>query len=217
MAEAELLPHPMTLLIAHARSSERPWHELCWRIDDRMARTVLGKREGAVAAIRLAWWEEALTATGPPAPGEPLLAQWRACAPDDAARAAIDAIAGAWRMLLDPEPMSETEWLAFGHGRGALFALIARRPGDVMLGTAGAVWALWDVASRDPDRQRAQGAFSAAMALADAEPLPLSAVRPKPLALATGLALDDIRTGRLPDGRFKPRQYLRLLRRALFF
>jgi len=29
--------------------------------------------------------------------------------------------------------------------------------------------------------------------------------------------LDDIRTGRLPDGRFKPRQYLRLLRRALFF
>lgn len=180
-----------------------------------MARTVLGAREGAVAAIRLAWWEEALTATTTSAPGEPLLVQWQASDPDDAARAAVVAIAGAWRMLLDPAPMSGAEWQAFGRGRGALFGLIARRAGDGPLETAGAVWALWDEANRDSNRQRAEGAFAAAVAMADGQALQTSSLRPKPLALAAGMAADDIGAGHLPDGRFTPRQYLRLLRRVL--
>jgi hypothetical protein len=216
MSDETPLPYPLPLLIAHAPKADRPWHALCWRIDDLMARTVLGAREGAVAAIRLAWWEEALTAPGP-RQGEPLLAQWQAFDPGDDARAAINAIAGAWRMLLDPAPMSTAEWLEFGKGRGALFPLIARRPGDAPLENAGASWALWDAANRDADRQRAEGAFAAAGTMKDAAALDPAAMRSKPLALAAAMAADDIKAGRLPDGHFTPRQYLRLLRRAPFF
>lgn len=179
-----------------------------------MARTALGAREGAVAAIRLAWWEEALTATDAPPPADPLLIAWRACDPDAEARAAIEAIAGAWRMLLDPAPMSAADWQAFAQGRSALFEMIARQAGDEALKRAGAIWALWDAARRDPNRQRAQGAFTAAGAASAG--LRPSTIRPKPLGLATAMALDDINAGRLPDGRFTPGQYLRLLRRALF-
>jgi hypothetical protein len=210
------LPYPLPLLIAHAPKADRSWHALCWRIDDLMARTVLGAREGAVAAIRLAWWEEALTAPGS-RQGEPLLAQWQAFNPGDDARAAINAIAGAWRMLLDPAPMSTAEWLEFGKGRGALFSLIARRPGDEALENAGASWALWDVANRDADRQRAEGAFAAAREAAGATAPRPASLRSKPLALAAAMADDDIKAGRLPEGRFTPGQYLRLLRRAPFF
>lgn len=209
------LPYPIPLLIAHAPKGERDWHRLCWRIDDIMARTALGAREGAVAAIRLAWWEEALTAIDAPPPADPLLIEWRACDPDANARAAVEAIAGAWRMLLDPAPMSAADWQAFAQGRSGLFALIARRTGDETLERAGAVWALWDAARRDPNRERAQGAFTAA-GTKDAAGLRPSTIRPKPLGLATAMALDDIDAGRLPDGRFTPGQYLRLLRRALF-
>jgi hypothetical protein len=216
MSDETPLPYPLPLLIAHAPKADRPWHALCWRIDDLMARTVLGAREGAVAAIRLAWWEEALTAPGP-RQGEPLLAQWQAFNPGDDVRAAINAIAGAWRMLLDPAPMSTAEWLEFGKGRGALFPLIARRPGDTPLENAGASWALWDVANRDADRERARGAFAAAREAAGATAPRPASLRSKPLALAAAMADDDIKADRLPEGRFTPGQYLRLLRRAPFF
>jgi phytoene synthase len=216
MADVPTLAQPLPLLIAHAPSRDRAWHALCWQIDDIMARTVLGAREGAMAAIRLAWWEEALTATEIAAPADPILKAWHSAGVDDAARQAIGSIAGAWRMLLDPAPMTEKEWLAFGAGRGALFRLIARSNGDQALADGGALWALWDVAGKDADRQRAEGAFAAGIGLAE-RPVMVSGIRPKPLALATGMALDDLRAWRMPDGRFVLSQYLRLLRRAFFF
>lgn len=214
MAEPADLPQPLPLLIAHARGSERPWHRLCWSIDERMARIVLGAREGSVAAIRLAWWEEALTVEGKAVKGEPMLESWHAARPTAEEKALVAAVAGAWRMLLDPAPMSEAEWQGFGQGRGALFPLIARGGDAEALTRAGALWALWDVARSDADRQRAEGAFAAAIAIAEDE-RPPSRIAPKPLGLAVAMALDDARERTLPEPRFTPLQYLRLLGRAL--
>lgn len=211
--DAQDLPQPLALLIAHARRADRDWHRLCWTIDERMARIVLGKREGSVAAIRLAWWEEALTAQTPPVKGEPMLERWHALQPGTEAKALVGAVAGAWRMLLDPAPMTEADWQGFGQGRGALFALIASGGDTEALTQAGALWALWDVARRDTDRQRGEGAFAAALALGDMGGP--KRVGPRPLHLLTAMAMDDVRARALPDAAFTPRQYLRLLGRSL--
>ncbi|MCE7797797.1 hypothetical protein LWE61_14695 [Sphingobium sufflavum] len=208
------LPQPLPLLIAHARGADRAWHALCWHIDDRMARIVLTAREGAVAAIRLAWWEEALTSDGSKGRGEPMLERWHAAGPGEGDRGHVHAMAAAWRMLLDPEPMGEAEWAEFGRGRGALFPLIARGGDAGVLGQGGAVWALWDVARRDPDRQRGEGAFAAAILAGEEKPRPR--IVPRPLSLAVAMAMDDVRERTLSDLRFTPRQYIRLLRRAIF-
>lgn len=214
VAEPADLPQPLPLLIAHARGADRAWHRLCWTLDARMARIVLGAKEGPVAAIRLAWWEEALTVEGKAAKGEPMLDEWHAARPTAEQKALIAAVAGAWRMLLDPAPMSEAEWQGFGQGRGALFPLIARRSGSEALNRVGALWALWDAARSDADRVRAEGAFAAAIAVGQDEPPP-ARIRPKPLGLAAGMAMDDVAARTLPEPRFTPRHYLRLLRRAL--
>ncbi len=209
----------VSLLIAYAPARARDWHRLCWSIDARMARIVFGAREGAVAAIRLAWWEEALTAddaTGTAqGRGEPLIDDWRTCSagsPPDPAH--IHALAGAWRMLLDPAPMTEADWQAFGRGRGALFDLIDSgspdRPVD-----AGAIWALWDMARIDPDRQRAEGALAAAIAAGEGFGHGDSRGLTRPLRLALGMALDDVRARRLPDPGFTLRAWLRMMGRAL--
>ncbi|HEX7857081.1 MAG TPA: hypothetical protein VF503_25650 [Sphingobium sp.] len=211
------LPLPFPLLIAHAPRRDRAWHALCWRIDGLMARTVLGAKEGAMAAIRLAWWEEALTGAHS-APNDPLLQEWLAFSPGIHAGDCVGRVAEAWRMLLDPAPMSEADWRRFGEGRGRLFTLIARSgEGNDVLNGAGKVWALWDMARRDPDRARAEGAFAAAIEMAGTiEDGILSRMRPKPLMLAAGMALDDVRACHLPAADFSLRQYLRLLRRAIF-
>lgn len=214
MSEAFDLPQPLPLLIAHARGRDRAWHSLCWHIDDRMARIVLTAREGAVAAIRLAWWEEALTSDGAKGRGEPLLERWHAAGPGEGDKAYVHAIASAWRMLLDPAPMGEAEWDEYGRGRGALFPLIARGGDAELLTEAGALWALWDVARRDADRQRGEGAFAAAILVG--EERQAKKIVPTPLSLAAALAMDDVRDRTLSDMQFTPRQYLRLLRHAVF-
>lgn len=209
-AQSQPLPMPLPLLLAHTAADDRAWHALCWRIDLRMGGIVLGAREGAVAAIRLAWWEEALTGTGAAdqGRGNPIVEAWRACEPDEAARRAVGRIASAWRMLLDPAPMTAEDWAGFGAGRGTLFDLLTR--GDA--GGAGALWALWDVARFDPDRDRAMSACEAADV---ADLSGASATLAKPLRLLVAMARDDLRAARLPDARFRPAQYFRLVGRAL--
>lgn len=214
------LHHPPTsLLIAYAPARARGWHRLCWGVDARLARIVLGAREGSVAAIRLAWWEEALTAEGAAGAaqgrGEPLIDAWRARDADGSPDSAhVHALAGAWRMLLDPASMTERDWQAFGRARGALFDLIDSQSPDRPL-DAGAVWALWDLARIDPDRQRAEGAFAAAIAAAEGLGQGRGRGLARPLRLALGMALDDVRARRLPDARFTPRAWLRMMGRAL--
>lgn len=185
-----------------------------------MGRIVFGKKEGAVAAIRLAWWEEALTSDwtkgdSAKGKGEPLLEAWHAAGPSDHDRDLVHVVAGAWRMLLDPEPMTEQDWRGFGAGRGALFPLIARGPDTEKLRQGGTLWALWDAARRDPDRQRAEGAFAAAIAVLEAGEAPRRIV-PRPLQLAAAMAADDVRDRAMSGDDFSLRQYLRLVRRSIF-
>lgn len=206
---------PLPLLVAHAPALARDWHALCWRIDARMGGIVLGAREGAVAAIRLAWWEEALTDCSGKCGGEPLLDAWRATSPTDDDRAAVADIAEGWRMLLDPEAMTAADWGGFGRRRGALFRLIARAALPAEGAQAGAMWALWDVARVDANRERAAGAFAAAIAQAQAMRSSDLRALPRALRLCAGMALDDVRAGRAPRPDFTVTQYVRLLRRAL--
>lgn len=217
---ADALGQPYPLLIAHAPGRDRAWHALCWHIDARMSRIVHGKKEGAIAAIRLAWWEEALTSdwtAGGAAKGrgEPMLEAWHAAGPMDHDRDRIHALAAAWRMLLDPDPMTEAEWRGFGVGRGALFPLVARGADTERLRHAGALWALWDAARRDPDRQRAEGAFAAAIAMLEEGGEP-ARIAPRALHLAAGMAADDVRARVMPIDDFSWRQYVRLVRRSIF-
>ena len=213
MTDLAELPLPFPLLVAHAPRKDREWHRLCWAIDGRMARIAMGAKERAIAAIRLAWWEEALTKGDGESRGEPMLERWRAALPGENEKAAIGAVAGAWRLLLDPEPMGEADWRGFGKGRGALFALIARMDPDPRSARAAELWSLWDAAGRDSNRQRAEGAFAAAIECVQEGDIAIR-IKPKPLALATAMALDDVRSRIMPDGRFTPRQYLRLLGRS---
>lgn len=209
MINPDDLPPPLPLILAYAPRADREWYRLCWALDARMGRIVLGAREPAVAAVRLAWWDEALSGPSVAAQGqgEPLVAAWRAGAgADDAARLAAGSIAGAWRMLLDPAPMTLEEWISFGQGRGSLFGLLTGREQDKL---CGAFWALWDVARFDPDRARAQGAWAAARTLPQ-----VRADLPKPLRLLVALAHDDRRTGRMPEPDLRIGQYLRLVRRG---
>jgi len=214
MTDRPELPPPLPLLIAYAPAADRQWHEMSWQIDSMMARIVFGAREGAVAAIRLAWWEEALAASQIAAPADPLLRAWHDSQPTGEARDCVAAIAGAWRMLLDPAPMSDADWDGFAQGRGRLFGLVARQSDDAALAEYSARWALWDVAGRTPDRQRAAGAFAALMARTGSRPK--DAISCKPLALISALVDDAMRDGRLPDGGFGLRAYLRLVRRSFF-
>ncbi|MFT3967025.1 MAG: hypothetical protein QM690_14190 [Sphingobium sp.] len=215
MSEQSDLPQPLPLLIAHAKGRDRDWHRLCWDIDERMARIVFGKKEGAVAAIRLAWWEEALASDGTKGKGEPMLERWHGFRPGERDKERVHALAAAWRMLLDPAEMTEKDWRGFGEGRAALFALIARGADTDRRRRAGALWALWNAARHDPDRQRAEGAFAAAIALLEEEGAP-SRVTPRPLQLAAAMAADDVRARVMPVPEFSLRQYLRMVGRAIF-
>lgn len=210
----DALPRPLPLLIAHAPGRDRTWHRMCWHIDARFGRIVHGKKEGAIAAIRLAWWEEALTSDERKGRGEPLLEAWHTATPGARDRERVHALAAAWRMLLDPEPMGEADWRRFGEGRGALFALIARTDAE-RLAQAGALWALWDAARHDPDRSRAEGAFAAAIAVLEESGEPRR-ILPRPLGLAAAMAADDVRAREMPGGDFTLRQYWRMVRRSIF-
>jgi len=216
LSTADLAPL-QRLLLAYAPAPARPWHGLCWLLDQRLAGVVQRGGEPTIAAIRLAWWDAVLveddrTKGG----GEPLVERWRAVAPAGT-RAAAERLIDGWRMLLSPEPLSDEDLRAYGAARGGgLFNLLAGEAGrEADLDGPGAVWALWDLATHVRDEELARRALATARALAEEAGAPPAGRTLKPLRLAHAVALPDVRARAVPAAGFSLRHYGRLLRASL--
>jgi len=216
--DADLAPL-QALLVAYAPARQRAWHRLCWALDRRLADVIRRGGEPTIAAIRLAWWDAVLVeGDRSKGGGEPLVEAWRAAAPANAAPLAEQLIDG-WRTLLGAEALTTADLTRFAQERGgALYRLIARAdPSDAPepLASAGAAWALWDLAGHSADAALTSAAMTQARALlAAGSALPRGAA-PKPLRMLHTLAAADIRADHVPQRGFEPRHYRALLWRML--
>ena len=132
----------------------RPAFDALFGIDDAMAEVVARSTEPALAAIKLAWWREALERLdhAPPPPEPRLQAAAKELLPHGISGAELASIEPGWATLLDEWPESELI-----SKRGAiLFQLGARllRISDAGLSDAGALYAQIDVARRGIDDSR---------------------------------------------------------------
>lgn len=126
----------------------RPAFDALFAIDDAMGEVVVRATEPALAAIKLAWWREALERLDhcPPPPEPRLQAVTAELLPHGITGAELAKIEPGWATLLEERPDS-----ALIAKRGALlFQLGARllRISDAGLSDAGALYAQIDVARR---------------------------------------------------------------------
>ncbi len=204
------------LALYYAPQRHRAPVGLLWRLDDTVGRIAVTAREPALAAIRLAWWRDALAAldrASPPA--EPLLRAIAATLlPAGLAGHALAGLAQGWAALLDGEIDRDALALHAVERGARLFALAARLLGgdrDGMAAQAGEGWALVDLARRLPDRR------AAALALGEARLRfePSGARWPaalRPLGMLARLAREDARRplDKLPR-QGSPRRLARML------
>lgn len=209
------LPPLQRLLLAHAPTSARSWQEVIWSLDARLAAIVRGANEPMIALIRMAWWEEALVADDrSKGNGEPLVEAWRATNPGKDTRAHAEQLIMGWRILIESREGDEAidlDRYATQRGEG-LFGLIGGE--NAHASSAGAVWALWDLAGHVRDEGLARRAIVIAGDISRRS-APARKDIARPLRLALAVALPDVRAGRIPEP-FGPRQYLRLLRALIF-
>jgi phytoene synthase len=205
-----------TLLLSYAPPETRDWHRLAWVIDERLAHVVRTVREPAIAAIRMAWWREALAAHDlSKGKSEPLVEAWRAQPRNAAADQAVEQMINGWSVLADGAALTVEDMRAYAEGRGSGLFRLLTADGDSNfaegLERAGALWALWDLAGHVSDVKLAAQAMDLAHSYAD-----LGYSLPKqrglrPLRLALGIAQRDVVKGHIPSGGFGPRHYIHLL------
>lgn len=181
----------------------RPAFDALFAIDDAMAEVVASATQPALAAIKLAWWREALEKLdNAPPPGEPRLqAVAEHLQPRSVNGAELGGLEDGWLTLLEEEPDQERI-----RKRGELlFALAARLLGQpsANIGEAGAIWAEADAARR----------FG--------RPLPRTASklagdrRLRPITALTALAMRDIRRGNDLEAEATPGRAWTLLRHRI--
>lgn len=208
------------LLMAYAPPQERVWQGLVWALDERLAGVVRTVREPAIAAIRLAWWRDALVhADQSKGRGEPLIEAWRTHEHNADIPSLVDHLIDGWTVLLETEELTMSALHAYAEARGsALFSLLAAKASDgaPSVELMGALWTMWDLAGHLSDDAAAQSVIDEARRIADRERTVLSGRTAKPLRLACKVALDDIKRSRVPKGGFRPRHYVRLVRHAMF-
>lgn len=169
------------LAVAYARASARPALNALFELDARLRETQRQAREPMIAAIKLAWWREAL-ASERPAKGEPLLDRLAAL---DIDTAPLASIAEGWAALGEDD-LAEHARLRGGTLFRAAAALLGG--GAAPVEQAGQGWALADIG-----RGEANGATAFALAqpllaeaLASPWPQPL-----RPLGMLAKLAARD--------------------------
>ncbi len=147
MADDMIRDPELALSLAHVPLPHRPAVAALWRLDERLAE-IAGGANPPTAAIKLAWWREALERLDrAPPPAEPLL---QAIAvnllPAGVSGAELAGIAAGWDALLDGSEDEQAMLDRHARGRGGtLFAIIARLLGgadSVDVITAGEIWAL---------------------------------------------------------------------------
>lgn len=214
------LPDPeLALAIVHAPARHRAALDALFGLDRQFGATLAQAREPMAAALRLAWWREALARLDtalPDAAAPPLLkALADAVMPYGIAGQALAALADPWEILLDPDPLSTGDLADYARGRAWLFVLAGKvlGAGDVLPRTGGEGWALADVARRLRDPAHAETARKLArerLEAALARPWPRAA---RPLGILVMLARADLtRATRIVGG---PRRQLAMLRFAL--
>lgn len=215
--EKPSLPPLPRLLLAYSSPAERPWHALCWELDQRLATVVRRQGDPMITAIRLAWWDAALVERDlTKGAGEPLVEEWRALVGVDRAKEDVERLIDGWRVLASPEELSEQDLSEYAQARGGgLYALLNGASGggetDALI-KDGAVWALWDLAGHLRDEGQASRAMKVAKGfLGDPSGQSSGRAVSRPLRLLTSVALSDVRAGRIPVGGFSLRHYTRLL------
>jgi len=205
------------LALAYAPSAARAPLEALWRLDVTLGAVLARGREPMVAQIRLAWWREALERLdGAPPPPEPILQALAAqVLPAGVSGADLAAMEEGWAVLLAEEPLDSRALQIYAEARGGLlFHHSARLLGAAeSVETAGARWALVDLARRSTRPQEIMAALDAAAAIA---PEPTWPKRLRPLALLSMLARRDIERRVAPfESQGSPGRMIRLLKYRL--
>jgi 15-cis-phytoene synthase len=147
------------LALGYASTLNRELIACLFSLDERMARTVLGAREVALAQIRLAWWRDQLLALGTTiaSPNDPLLQAIKALEIDPVA---LTSVIDGWEVLLGDDALDAVKLVEFAQRRGgAIFQLIDDDPAFVKVGEG---WALADLAFRCTSTEMAQQALAQA-------------------------------------------------------
>ena len=205
------------LALAYGPARARAALEALWRLDVTLGAVLAGKREPMVARIRLAWWREALERldTAPPPP-EPVLQSVAAhVLPAGIAGASLAAMEEGWSILLAEESLDAEALQAYARLRGGLLfrhsARLLGAAGEVE--SAGARWALVDLARHSTNPGEAAAALKAAAGLAP-EPAWPRALRA--LAMLSLLARRDLERAPSPlERQGSPARMLRLLKYRL--
>lgn len=190
------------LVRLHWRPELRPAFDALFAIDDAMAEVVRSASQPALAAIKLAWWREALERLdAESAPAEPRL---QAAAAELLSRGVSgEHLAGleqGWAAVLQPEPdkrLVET--------RGErLFALAGRLLGsDQDVGEAGRLWSGVDLARR------------LGRALPPPRDFPPAETRVRPLTMLAALARRDAARGLPLESEATPARSWTILKHRL--
>ena len=202
-ATAEAPPRDRDLVRLYWPVELRPAFDALLAVDDAMAEVVASATQPALAAIKLAWWREALGKLDhAPPPGEPRLQTAAAeLLPRGVSGADLARLEDGWLTLVeervDPERIG---------GRGKTFFQIAARllgAEEALPPGAGRVWAEVDVARRSgrgmPDRVDAL----------------VSPKRLRPLTAMAALANRDILRGQPLEPEATPARAWTLLRHRL--
>lgn len=203
------------LMLGYAAPQQRPLHRLCWALDARLAGIFKSVRDPGLAAIRYAWWRDALVQDDhSKGRGDPLVDAWRAYGVTPTHRALQEQMIDGWAHLIGLERFDDQPLRCFAEARGAgLFTLLASAevpPSNTPLRDAGALWALWDLAGRVARDDAAQTCLDVAATYA-AGAMQRELAASKPIRLMTRLACADVRRRRLPKQGFELRHYLHIL------
>lgn len=137
------------LAMTYAAPPHRPALRALWSLDDKLAGILRATREPMVGQMRLTWWHEALSALDEATPpAEPVLqALARDVVPHVPGRRLADFVEG-WEALLEPTLDASAMEAHAAHRGGGLFSAMATIVGvdDPAIATAGAAWALADLA-----------------------------------------------------------------------
>lgn len=200
------------LALVYAPARLRRALEALWRLDVTLGAVVARGREPMVARIRLAWWREALEALdGAPPPPEPVLQALAAhVLPAGVTGAELAAMEEGWSVLLADGPLDAEALRLYAAQRGGLLFRHSARllGGEADVASAGARWALVDLARHSARPEEAAAALAAAAAI-DVDP---QWPRPlRPLAMLSLLAKRDLaRRGPL-ERQGAPARMLRLI------
>lgn len=187
-----------TVALNYVPQAARDTISALWALDTALAQLVRTTREPMVGRMRIAWWHERLAGLDAGERlAEPVLAGLAAhVLHHDVSGAAMAGLMDGWDVLLDPPPLDAGALAHYARERGGrLFALTAALLNGHVDETAGARWALVDLACH-ANPALADAARAAAVALAPRED------GPKALRVLTRIGTARLR--RRADDMAKP-------------